>query len=103
MGRRGRGGRGFYYNRLNISRCYEKMTTRHRAAPARKHPAARLPYTLSSHLGVPLSPADAGQGESGLTLSGSQTPPPMGVSANVGPQDGHGPPEIGLRAATLLA
>jgi hypothetical protein len=27
--------RRIFYNRLSISRCYEKRTTRHRAAPAR--------------------------------------------------------------------
>jgi hypothetical protein len=31
------GGGGLHDNRLSISRCYEKRTTRHRAAPARKN------------------------------------------------------------------
>jgi hypothetical protein len=56
---------------------------------------AWLPYTSLPICRLPTL------GKAGLSLSESQTPaPPMGVSANVGPQDG--PPEIGLEAARLL-
>jgi hypothetical protein len=53
-------------------RCYEKRKTRHCAAPARKSPAVRLPYTLDSKLGVGvfLSPADAGRADAGRGKSG---------------------------------
>jgi hypothetical protein len=40
------------FTRFSICRCYEKRTTRHHAAPARKSPAVRLPCTADSNFGV---------------------------------------------------
>ena len=84
---------------------YQLLLREEDAAPSRSsgveelegYFAARLPYAPAFNLGMILSPADAGQGESGLSLSWSQTL----YNANVGPQDG--PPKIGLKTANLLA
>jgi hypothetical protein len=105
-------GRRIHYNRLSISRCYEKRRTRHRAAPARKrrHTLTRsLTYPRSLRPGCP-TPLQSWRAPvacrrwarrvRALPERVADTRPPMGVSAKVGPQDG--PLEIGLRAASLL-
>ena len=93
--------RRIYHNKLSISRCYEKRTTRHCAALARKStrwpgcPTPRLPNLVCSCRLPTL-----GRTRQGSPWVGLQTPTSLlGISANVVPWSD--PTEIRLRTKKL--